>query len=820
MRLRRPRFSDELTIRRRRRLRYSDGGAIATVPPTITSVSQNEGTIDGGSVINIVGTNFVSGMTSNLGAVSAITGTTATITTNAHAAGAFAWHVSTINGSSTSQTFTYLAHPTLATLTPNNGPATLANAGVLFTGTNFPALGSGVPIGGTVGVGAISGATLIGSTTLDANFAAPGVGSLTASLTVDGVAAVHANAFTGNPPPHLDNATTVPTTGGQSRVMGNTLIAGCTCTIAGVSVPVTFVSSTQIDVDAPAHAAATVSISVTNPDGQVSTMPHGFTYSNTQTPDVILTTTLVGWYRADTTTGSAPVTSWNDKSGTGNNLPATGTPTVNASDPNWNGEPSISLNGSTDLFSIATFNLAGGTSFFAYAFFRQTGAAPTEATIAMLNITNVLEFRLHSGAPEVGKNTETATWGASVNATNCAAYGYATPSGGNMNLGVNVNIGSAEVDASGADTHAIGNALLSVGGRIAPSQLFTGQLVEIIIANAIPTPTQITELFQYANTRYAINPAPSVLQTTNVGLAGGGFTVGGLAFLNGASVVVGGGVGALATQFISPTSLRVTGMPASAGGTYDVTVINPDTNQNTLVGGLLVTSVDDVMTIAGAQCVSWGRGDSVTVVAGKVTSVADKSLTGNIFAEATSPPTFQASNANFGGQPGWLFVAASTTRLTCPSLNLVAATPAIFGWFVARQIGTTNFSSYFWCDDGSGGTWIRASGTSGKPELFSHFTDLVWGTSQANNPITVFGGDPGLTGGTALLLNVQNGAQITATLTPGSLNSNVDAYLGIGSLGTSSPADMEMVEYGIFSAPLSAPQQTRLQAYVHARYGI
>src|SRR5436853_6851726 len=76
------------------------------------------------------------------------------------------------------------------------------------------------------------------------------------------------------------------TAGGSSvTISGSNLFSGATVSIGGANATgVTVVSSTSITAATPAHAAGTAGVTVTNTDGQSSTLANAFTYSAPTNP--------------------------------------------------------------------------------------------------------------------------------------------------------------------------------------------------------------------------------------------------------------------------------------------------------------------------------------------------------------------------------------------------------------------------------------------------------------------------------------------------------------------------------------------------------
>jgi hypothetical protein len=75
-----------------------------------------------------------------------------------------------------------------------------------------------------------------------------------------------------------------PTSGSASggapvTISGSNFVSGATVTFGGTAATVTSITATTIAVTTPAHAAGTVSVVVTNPDGQSATLTNSFSYT-------------------------------------------------------------------------------------------------------------------------------------------------------------------------------------------------------------------------------------------------------------------------------------------------------------------------------------------------------------------------------------------------------------------------------------------------------------------------------------------------------------------------------------------------------------
>ena len=169
------------------------------------------------------------------------------------------------------------APPTIASVSPNTGPMAGGTA-VTIAGTNFAA-GATVTFGG----GAATGVSVTASS-ITATTPAHAAGAVSVVVTNPGGAeATLNNGFT-----YLGAAPTItslsPTSGSASggapvTISGSNFVSGATVTFGGTAATVTSITATTIAVTTPAHAAGTVSVVVTNPDGQSATLTNSFSYT-------------------------------------------------------------------------------------------------------------------------------------------------------------------------------------------------------------------------------------------------------------------------------------------------------------------------------------------------------------------------------------------------------------------------------------------------------------------------------------------------------------------------------------------------------------
>ncbi|NGM51977.1 autotransporter domain-containing protein [Caulobacter sp. 602-2] len=253
----------------------SDGTATTTAtctpaPPTISGLSPNEGSTAGGTSVTLAGQNFLGASVTVDGVTVTPTthnDTTIVFTTPAHAAGLVSVAVTTTGGTAMSS-FTYVAPPTVTSVTPNAGPLT-SGTSVTLAGTNF-LNASAVAFGGTPAVGfVVNGASQITAV-------APGGSAGTVNVrvtTVGGTSATAvANQYTYLAAPTISSLTpsSGPTGGGNSVNIAGTGLSNATLTVDGVTVTPNSTSPTSVVFTTPAHVAGSVPVVVTTAGGSAS----------------------------------------------------------------------------------------------------------------------------------------------------------------------------------------------------------------------------------------------------------------------------------------------------------------------------------------------------------------------------------------------------------------------------------------------------------------------------------------------------------------------------------------------------------------------
>jgi hypothetical protein len=232
----------------------------------------------------------------------------------------------TVNGQSGSLAsgFTYVAVPTVTSVSPNNG-STAGGTPVTVTGTNFAA-GATVTLGGT----AATNVVVVSSTSITATTPAGSAGAATVTVKVNGQSGSLASGFTYVVVPTVSSVSpnNGPAAGGTAvTITGTNFAAGATVTLGGTAATnVVVVSSTSITGTTPAHAAGAVTVTVTV-NGQSGNLANGFTYNSgvaisfvqvtAATPQSTTATVSVAYSKAETAGDlNIVVVGWNDTTAT------------------------------------------------------------------------------------------------------------------------------------------------------------------------------------------------------------------------------------------------------------------------------------------------------------------------------------------------------------------------------------------------------------------------------------------------------------------------------------------------------------------------
>ena len=582
-------------------------------PPTVTTVSPAIGPLAGGTLVTITGSGFTTSpavnCSGNPGAVkfggvnsascNVINDTTITATTPAGAAPGAVQVTVTNSLSETSVAavnFSYVAAPTIATISPNTGPTT-GGFSVIITGTNLDnasaVMFDSVP---ATGVTVVSG-------NINATVPAHAVGAASVTVvTPGGTSNALPFTYTLPPAPAVTSLSPVSgtTAGGTVVTITGTNLLGTSAVSFGGSAGtnITNVTNTSLQVTAPAHAAGAVNVQVTTPSGQSPVAAGGtYTYTTTTVPVI-----------ASVTPASGPLA----------------------------GGTVVTITGSG--FSGTTLVTFGGVA----------GTNPTNVTDTSLQVTT--PARATAGQVDV---IITAAGGTSVTSS-VAKFTYAgvptitavSPAGGPTTGGTVVTLTGTGLTNASAVTFG-GVAGTSISNVTDTSLTVTtpagaAGTVDVLVTTPLGTSVAAsTAKYTYG----ATVPAITSLSPT-AGQSGTVVTITGTGFLGATSVTFGGTAGTSMTA--TATSITVT---APAGtGTVDVVVNGPL--------GASPVGAQTKFTYQGAttrytltfrwSLVAWSGIDGISAAnALKGTETPDNPATNNIFSSVTAMFRWN------GGQQKW-----------------------------------------------------------------------------------------------------------------------------------------------------------------------
>lgn len=620
------------------------------LPPTLSSVSPAGGTTAGGTAIVLTGTDFMAGATVTIDSVACtVTAetppTSITCTTPAHAAGAFDVSVTNPDGQTSTLTngFTYLAPPTVASVSPNSG-ALAGNTTVTVTGTGFFN-------GATVDFGGSACATVLvtSSTTLTCITSAHAAGAVTVTVTnIDGQSGGAGSAYSYSPAPAITAISP-----GAGALAGNTTVTitgtdfvnGATVDFGGSPCAVTSTAATQIVCTTSSHAAGAVDVTVTNPDTQDDVSSGGYTYQPTPT-----------------ITGVSP---GGISTSGGNTLTLSGTGFVAGAD--------VVIGGVACVVTALTSTSIDCT----------TGVHA--AGVADIVVTNddTQSATLTSGVTYLDPPTIT---GVSPTTGPLAGGGTLTVSGTNFFTG-------AVVEINGISCPVLTQSGTEITCTI-PADV--GGAHDVVVTNvdgeAVTLPGGYTH-----------QPRPTVTSVAfNAGAVSGGttVTVNGSDFLNGALVSF-GGADCLVTAVTSTTISCITS--PRAAGTVNVLVTNPDSQTGTLLGGYTYQAAPSVSSVSPVVGRSTG-GTSVTItgtgflaspsvsigsVNCAVTSSSLTSITCTTTARAAGLVDVQVTNQD--GQSG--IKTNSFTYLDSPTIASISPSKGALAGNSTVTITGTNFTT-------------------------------------------------------------------------------------------------------------------------------
>ena len=266
-------------------------------PPTIESILPNSGALAGGTVVTLIGDDFIANRTSvKIGdivippsSVQVISPTQLSFVTPAQSAGDVKITVLTPGGVSdnTSETsFIYTNNaPTVGVLNPNTGPSS-GGLTVNLTGSNFVPGNTSITMGNVLIPASVVQVTSANSLSFDPPPRAPGKVPLfvttpvgNSGLVADGYTYVASPAVGTLTPAEVNSqGGTVVTLSGSGFVIGGTqvLVDGVMVNAADVTVN----SADSLSFIAPSHGAGNVAVSVSTAGGVSGNVSGGLTYVN------------------------------------------------------------------------------------------------------------------------------------------------------------------------------------------------------------------------------------------------------------------------------------------------------------------------------------------------------------------------------------------------------------------------------------------------------------------------------------------------------------------------------------------------------------
>ncbi|MEW2467080.1 IPT/TIG domain-containing protein [Streptomyces sp. NPDC046994] len=237
--------------------------------PVVSSISPNQGPMSGGNTVTLTGTGFSGATAVRFGGIAAISftilGSTKILAVVPAGAGAVNVTVTTSEGTSAQTvTYTYVAAPSLSSLSPDQGPV---SGGIVVTLT-----GANLSSATAVRFDAIAALsfTVVSATQISA--VAPAHAAAAAAVTVT-TAGGTSNSLTFSyvVAPSVTGLTPAqgPASGGTVVTLTGTNLSGATAVrFDGIAAPTfTVVSATEISAVTPVHAAGAAAVTVTTPGG-------------------------------------------------------------------------------------------------------------------------------------------------------------------------------------------------------------------------------------------------------------------------------------------------------------------------------------------------------------------------------------------------------------------------------------------------------------------------------------------------------------------------------------------------------------------------
>lgn len=517
-------------------------GFIYNAPPSVSSFTPASGSLSGGGILAITGSNFLSGATVTIGSTTCgsplVSSTQIDCLIPTGTAGPNSVTVTNPDGQNAmaSTSYIYLAPPSVSAITPTSGS--------MLGGTSVIITGSGFQTNATVAIG---GATCV----------SPSIASNQILCTTSSHIAGAASVIVSNPDGQngsLNNGYTYvagPTVTSVSPSLGaaagNTAItisgsnfqSGAQVSIGGTSCSVTATSSSSISCTTAAHSAGQVSITVTNADLQAGTLSNGYTYI------------------------APPILSSVSPSGGA----LTGTTLITVSGSGFTSGLAATLGS-----SCGSVNILSGTQFTCTTTTHSAAVVSLSVTDSYGQVVSLPNVYTYEAAPTVTSiSPSTGAVGGGTSVT-IAGTGFIDPT---------VSIGGSNC-----------GALLSSATQITCTTTgHSAQMVNVVVTNS-------DNQFGTESNAFSYQGGPTISSVSPVGGALGGgttLTITGTGFASGATVALGSAncnvSSTSSTQIVCATS-------SSSAGAVNVKVTNPDSQTAALNGGYTYEAAPNVTAVS------------------------------------------------------------------------------------------------------------------------------------------------------------------------------------------------------------------------------
>ncbi len=636
-------------------------------PTSVTGVSPNAGPIAGGSLVTVTGSGFVGVTSVDFGATPGtnLNVQSATTLTVDSPAGVGTADITVTTPSGTSPTtpadqFTYVAAPTVSSLSADTGPAGGGTL-VTITGMNFTDV-TAVDFGTTAAVDL----TVVNPTTITA-LSPAGSGTVDVTvMTLGGKSTASAfDVFTYAPTVSGISPTAGPTAGGTLVTITGTGFTGVTAVDFGANPATSFtvVSTTSIAAFSPAGTGS-VGVTVTTASG-TSAISSGDVFAYAATPNVAGLSTTEG------------------PQGGGISVTITGTGFTGATSVNFGTSPATNL------------NVVSGTTI--------TATSPAGTGVVDVTVTTPGGTSPKTSADQFTYVAAPTVSGLSATFGPAAGNTLVTITGTGFTAATAVDFGTV----AATNFTAISNSMITV-----ESPPGTGTVDVTVTTPGGKSATSPSDEFTYAPTVTSISPAAGPLTGNTL------VTLTGTGFIPGATVTF-GGVAATSVTVVSATT--ITALSPAGAGAVGVTVTTPSGTSASLAADVFtyfaaptVSGIDPIVgalgggtsvtitgaNFTGASVVDFGTSPATTVtfVTNTTITATSPAGTGVVDVTVTTPggtspktsadqftyvaaPTVSGLSATFGP-------AAGNTLVTITGTGFTGATAVDFG-----TIAATNFTA-------------------------------------------------------------------------------------------------------------------------------